>query len=148
MVCLSYWFSKGSTSVLFFERGCCCSLFLFYGSQPSVWWLPSIYSSWVCLLIFLYLRFQLSCSIAGIKSLKFLSLIFIYLLCIQYSVCVHVCRSEEGTTPLNRWLWATMCLPGIELRTFGRVVSAFTLWAISPAPPVSLGRYLVLWISS
>jgi hypothetical protein len=33
-----------------------------------------------------------------------------------------------------RWLWATMWLLGIELRTSGRATSALNCWAISPAP--------------
>jgi hypothetical protein len=32
-----------------------------------------------------------------------------------------------------RWLWATMWLLGIELRTCGRTVSALNCWDISPA---------------
>ena len=41
---------------------------------------------------------------------------------------------EEGVRSHYGWLWATMWLLGFELRTFGRAVSALTLWAISPAP--------------
>jgi hypothetical protein len=41
---------------------------------------------------------------------------------------------EEGIGSLYRWLWATMWLLGIELRTFGRTVSALNPWVISPAP--------------
>ena len=40
---------------------------------------------------------------------------------------------EEGIRTCYRWLWATMLLLGIELRTSWRAVSALTLWAISPA---------------
>ena len=69
-------------------------------------------------------------------SVLFLFLIFIYLLCIQYPVCVYACRPEEGTRPYYRWLWATMWLLGIELRTFGRADNALNHWAISPAPSV------------
>jgi hypothetical protein len=43
---------------------------------------------------------------------------------------------EEGIRSHYRWLWATMWLLGIELRMSGRAVSAFNLWAISPAPVV------------
>ena len=59
---------------------------------------------------------------------------YIYLLCIQYSVYMYACRPEEGTRSHYRWLWATMWLLGIELRTFGRAGNALNLWAISPAP--------------
>ena len=68
----------------------------------------------------------------SLLSLKYF-LFFIYLLCIQYSVCVYVCRPEDGTRPHYRWLWATMWLLGIELRTFGRAGNALNHWAISPA---------------
>ena len=47
---------------------------------------------------------------------------------------MYICRPEEGTRPHYRWLWATMWLPGIELRTFGRAGNALNHWAISPAP--------------
>jgi len=41
---------------------------------------------------------------------------------------------EEGIRPHYGWLWATMWLLGIELRTSGRAASALNHWAISPAP--------------
>jgi hypothetical protein len=41
---------------------------------------------------------------------------------------------EEGIRSHYGWLWATMWLPGFELRTFRRAVSALNHWAISPAP--------------
>jgi hypothetical protein len=40
---------------------------------------------------------------------------------------------EEGIRSCYEWLWATMWLLGIELRTFGRGVSALNFWAISPS---------------
>ena len=40
---------------------------------------------------------------------------------------------EEGIGSHYRWLWATMWLLGVELRTSGRAVSALNHWAISPA---------------
>ena len=68
----------------------------------------------------------------------FLKYLFIYLfiMCTIFSFCMYVWRPEEGTRPHYRWLWATMWLLGIELRTFGRAGSALNLWAISPAPCV------------
>ena len=45
---------------------------------------------------------------------------------------------EEGIRSQHRWLWATMCLLGIELRTSGRALGALNLWAISPAPESGL----------
>lgn len=41
---------------------------------------------------------------------------------------------EEGIRSYYRWLWATMWLLGIELRTSGRAVRALNHWVISPAP--------------
>jgi hypothetical protein len=40
---------------------------------------------------------------------------------------------EEGIRSHYRWLWATMSLLGIELRTSEVVVSALNCWAIFPA---------------
>ena len=40
---------------------------------------------------------------------------------------------EEGIGSHYRWLWATMWLLGIELRTLWRAVSAPNRWAFSPA---------------
>jgi len=45
---------------------------------------------------------------------------------------------EEGIRSHYRWLWATMWLLGIELRTSGRAVGALNHWAISPAPKIPL----------
>ena len=41
--------------------------------------------------------------------------------------------TEKSSRSHYRWLWATMWLLGIELRTSGRAVSALNCWAISPA---------------
>ena len=57
----------------------------------------------------------------------------IYLFVMYTIFCVHVCRPEEGIRPHYRWLWATMWLPGTELRTSGRVGNALNHWAIPPA---------------
>jgi hypothetical protein len=40
---------------------------------------------------------------------------------------------EEGIGSHYRWLWATMWLLGIELRTSGSADSALNCWAVSPA---------------
>jgi hypothetical protein len=60
---------------------------------------------------------------------------FIYLfLCI-----LHVyCMPGKGIRSYCRWLWVTMWLLGIELRTSGRATGALNLWAISPAPKLTL----------
>jgi len=62
----------------------------------------------------------------------------LYLLCIHHTAfclhCMYACRPEEGIRSQYRWLWATMWLLGIELRTSRRADNALNLWAISPAP--------------
>ena len=40
---------------------------------------------------------------------------------------------KEGVRSHYKWLWATMWLLGIELKTSGRAVNALNHWAISPA---------------
>ena len=46
---------------------------------------------------------------------------------------MQACRPEGGTRSHYRWLWATMWLLGIELRTFRWAGSTLNHWAISPA---------------
>jgi hypothetical protein len=53
---------------------------------------------------------------------------------------------EEGIRSHYRWLWATMWLLGIELRTFGRAVSVLNRWAISPAPQNVSHQEYISWI--
>ena len=64
---------------------------------------------------------------------SFLKKRFIYLLCMQHSDYMYVCRLEEGTRSHYRWLWATTWWLGIELKTSGRASSALNLWVIFPA---------------
>jgi len=59
--------------------------------------------------------------------------LFIYLLIYECFICIYTCMPEEGIRSLYRWLWATVWLLGIELRTSGRAVSALNRWTISPA---------------
>ena len=60
--------------------------------------------------------------------------LFIYLFYLyEYTVAVFRHIPEESIGSHYRWLWATMWLLEIELRTSGRAVSALNLWAISPA---------------
>ena len=54
------------------------------------------------------------------------------------SACRHTCRPEEGTRSHHRWLWATMWLLEIGLRTSGRAVSVLDHRAISPALAVCI----------
>jgi hypothetical protein len=54
---------------------------------------------------------------------------------------------EEGIISCNGWLWATKWLLGIELRTFGRAVSALNCWAISPAPNLFILTWTILLFS-
>jgi len=58
--------------------------------------------------------------------------IFIYSIYVS-TLSLSLDRPEEGIGSHYRWLWATMWLLGIELRSFGRAVSALNHWAISPA---------------
>ena len=45
-------------------------------------------------------------------------------------------HQKRASDPHYRWLWATIWLLGIELRTFGRTVRALHCWAISSAPKI------------
>ena len=62
--------------------------------------------------------------------------------------------SEEGIGSHRRWLWATMWLLGIGLRTSRRAVSALNHWAISPAQGnyflrdkyFTLPFHLIFWV--
>jgi hypothetical protein len=57
-----------------------------------------------------------------------------YVWVLDLYICIYTCMPEEGIRSHYRWLWATMWLLGIELRTSGRAVGALNHWAISPAP--------------
>ena len=63
----------------------------------------------------------------------FVLLLKIYLLLYISTLYLFSDIPEEGIRSHYRWLWATMWLLGIELRTSGRAVSALNHWAISPA---------------
>jgi len=64
----------------------------------------------------------------------FLKIYFMY----ECSICMYTCVPEEGIRSHYRWLWATMWLLGIELRTSVRAASSLNRWAISPAPSPNL----------
>ena len=49
-------------------------------------------------------------------------------------ICMYTYTPEEGIGSHYRWLWATMWLLRIELRSSGRTVRALNRWALSPAP--------------
>ena len=53
--------------------------------------------------------------------------------------------SVEGIRSCYRWLWATMWLLGIELKTFGRAVIILNCWVISLAFS-GLGLFLVFLV--
>ena len=55
----------------------------------------------------------------------------------MYVSALFAC-TEEGIKSHYRWLWATLWLLGIELRTFRRAASALNHWAISSALPILL----------
>ena len=60
-------------------------------------------------------------------------LIFSNSLCLWCSACMYSCRLVKDTRSHYRWLWATMWLLRIELRTSGRADTALNFWVISPA---------------
>jgi hypothetical protein len=60
----------------------------------------------------------------------------LFTLCIWAHCRLSSDTPEEGIRPHYRWLWTTMWLQGIELRTSGRAVSVLNCWAISPAPQI------------
>lgn len=60
-------------------------------------------------------------------------------------ICMYISMPEEGIRS-HRLLWATTWLLGIELRTSGRMVSALSCWAISPAPKAWFLRTAIMWV--
>ena len=75
-----------------------------------------------------------------ISQSQSLSLFFfkIYLTLCEYTVPVFTHTPEEGSRFHYRWLWVTLWLLRIELRTSGGAVNTFNHWAISPGPPLTL----------
>ena len=73
-----------------------------------------------------FLVFDLCPSILFFFFLKFISCLWLHCSCLQT-------HQKRGIRSHYRWLWATMWLLGLELRTFGRAVSALNRWAISLA---------------
>ena len=61
--------------------------------------------------------------ISALNSFFFLKDLFIYFMYMNITVAGFR-PPEEGIGSHNKWLWATMWLLGIELRTSGRTVSA------------------------
>jgi hypothetical protein len=80
--------------------------------------------------------------VLGLKALATTTQLFFFLRFIYFYICELLSSDtpEEGIGSHYRWLWATMWLLGIELRTSGRTASALNLWAISPAPSCGLPR--------
>ena len=58
----------------------------------------------------------------------------VFILCIWVHCSCLQTHQKRASDPHYRWLWATMWLLGIELRTSGRATGALNHWAISPAP--------------
>ena len=54
----------------------------------------------------------------------FLKVFYFKLYLYEYTVAVFKHTGKEGIRSHYRWLWATMWLLGIELRTFERAASA------------------------
>jgi hypothetical protein len=64
------------------------------------------------------------------SSILFFKIYFLFIW--VHCSCLQT-HNRRGIRSHCRWLWATMWLLGIELRTSGRAVSALNHWAISPA---------------
>jgi hypothetical protein len=69
-------------------------------------------------------------------SVSFLKFLFIWV------HCHYLQTPEEGIWSHYRWLWTTMWLLGIELRTSGKAVTALNHWAIALASDLYL-----LWLN-
>ena len=76
------------------------------------------------------------------KLFFFLKDLFIYFMYMNITVAGFR-PPEEGIGSHNKWLWATMWLLGIELRTSGRTVSALNRWAISPSPTLNSFQFVL-----
>jgi hypothetical protein len=59
---------------------------------------------------------------------------FLNLFIIIHKYTVQLSSNALDVRSCYRRQWATMWFRGFKLRTFGRIVSALTHWAISPAP--------------
>jgi hypothetical protein len=73
--------------------------------------------------------------------LFFIYFLFIYLVYMS-TLSLSSDTPEEGIRSHYRWLWATMWVLGIEMRSSGRTVSALKHWAISPAPQILIFYHL------
>jgi hypothetical protein len=76
--------------------------------------------------------------IPGLIVCLFFKDLFIYFIHMSIPPLLSSETPEEGIRSHYRWLWATMCLLGIKLRTSGRAVSDLNHWVISPAHLVLL----------
>jgi hypothetical protein len=71
-----------------------------------------------------------------LQSLVFFFKIYLFISCMcVYCRCLQT-HQKKASDPHYRWLWVTMWLMGIELRTSGRAVSLLNCWVISPAHKV------------
>jgi hypothetical protein len=64
----------------------------------------------------------------------FFKKIYLFISCMWAHCSYLQTHQKRALDPHYSWLWATMWLLGIELRIFGKAVSALNPWAISPAP--------------
>jgi hypothetical protein len=62
----------------------------------------------------------------------------------EYTVC-HKTHRKRTSDLHYRWLWATMCLLVIELRTSGGAISAHHHWVISAAQYACFKRHVKVW---
>ena len=102
-----------------------------------------------CDMFWVFIHLPWNCFSYAQRKLKVSCQIF-YVCENTVTVAVFRHTPEEGIRSHDRWLWATMWLLGIELRTSGRAASALNGWAISPAHQMYLiyQSYQVLWLGN
>jgi len=110
--------------LLFWGKPKAYLLMFFLSSLATFWWKT------FCMFVIDKNKVDGMVFVFFLKIYLFICLL-IYLLSVS-TLSLSSDTPEEGIRSHYRWLWATMWLLGIELRTFGRAVSAPNHWAISP----------------
>ena len=91
----------------------------------------------ICLCAGIHILMCARKSVVSVQGLFLFALYPIFLkriLCMWGTLSFSSDTPEEGNKSHYRWLWATMWMLGIELRTLRRVGSSLNHWAISLAP--------------
>jgi hypothetical protein len=84
---------------------------------------------WACFPLTAMIGFQAGPCLGALNLFKDLFIYFYLFNVYKYNGIVF-----RNTRSHYRWLWATMWLLGIELRTSGRAAGALNRWATSPVP--------------